>query len=252
MERRILDVESLEVRADDEGKVKTIAGYAAVFDKLSVVMWGFREKIAPGAFRESLKEDVRALWNHDTNHVLGRTTAGTLRLDEDGHGLKVEIDPPGSAAGFVESIERGDVSQMSFGFKVLEDRWDEDEEGQDIRTLLRVKLYEVSPVAFPAYPDTEVGVRAWLGENPLTQRRGEGLLPDSEERRDGGGTSPQPSPEEREKGTSPRPSPEERENNESDQRALGEIEATQADDADVLRAQAEAESSYLRLRLAAV
>ena len=107
-----------------------------------------------------------ALWNHDTNHVLGRTTAGALRLDEDGHGLKVEIDPPGSAAGFVESIERGDVSQMSFGFKVLEDRWDEDEEGQDIRTLLRVKLYEVSPVAFPAYPDTEVGVRAWLGRIP--------------------------------------------------------------------------------------
>lgn len=252
MERRILDVGSLEVRADEEGKVRTIAGYAAVFDKLSVVMWGFREKIAPGAFRESLREDVRALWNHDTNHVLGRTTAGTLRLDEDGHGLKVEIDPPASAAGFVESIARGDVSQMSFGFKVLEDRWDEDDEGQDIRTLLRVKLYEVSPVAFPAYPDTEVGVRAWLGENPLTRRRGEGLLPDSEAGRDGGGTSPRPSPEEREKGTSPQPSPEERENNESDQRALGEIEATRADDADVLRAQAEAEVSYMRLRLAAV
>ncbi|MEZ4714294.1 MAG: HK97 family phage prohead protease [Caldilineaceae bacterium] len=147
-----------ELRAEGEGR--TITGYAAVFNSLSQVLWGFREKIAPGAFAEALGDDVRALWNHDTGIVLGRTISGTLRLHEDEKGLRVEIDPPESAVAQVESIRRGDVNQMSFGFNTLEDTWDEDEDGQIIRTLKKVKLFEVSPVVFPAYTATSVGVRS--------------------------------------------------------------------------------------------
>ena len=110
----------------------------------------------------SLSDDIRALWNHDTNLPLGRTKAGTLRLDVDSHGLRVEIDPPDTQAGrdAVESIKRGDVDQMSFAFDVLEDEWDQDDQQQLIRTLRKVKLYEVSPVTFPAYTGTSVSARA--------------------------------------------------------------------------------------------
>ena len=171
MERRCVDAQ-LEVRvvgcgsASDGAPMGTITGYAALFNSLSQVLWGFREQIAPGAFGGSLGDDVRALWNHDSAYVLGRTAAGTLRLSEDAHGLRVEIDPPDTplARSFVESIRRGDVSQMSFGFSVLEDAWDEDEQGQTIRTLHKVKLYEVSPVAFPAYTETEVALRNLWGD----------------------------------------------------------------------------------------
>ncbi len=179
MERRCVDAQ-LEVReagygsASDGAQVGRIVGYAALFNSLSQVLWGFRERIAPGAFGGSLGDDVRALWNHDAAYVLGRTAAGTLRLSEDAHGLRVEIDPPDTplARSFVESIRRGDVSQMSFGFSVLEDAWDEDEQGQTIRTLHKVKLYEVSPVAFPAYTETEVALRAIWGDSVAPPAKG--------------------------------------------------------------------------------
>jgi hypothetical protein len=135
------------------------------------VIWDFREQIAPGAFEATLAEDdVRALWNHDSAYVLGRTKAGTLTLGEDERGLWVEITPPASslAQSFVESVKRGDVSQMSFGFSVIEDEWDIDDQEQLIRTLKKVKLYEVSPVTFPAYPETEIAARSaeLLGDKP--------------------------------------------------------------------------------------
>lgn len=152
-----------ELRAAGDGEGNTLGGYAAVFDELSVEIWGFREKIAPGAFADTIaNDDIRSLWNHDTNWVLGRTTNQTLRLAEDETGLAVEIEPPDTQIGrdAVVSIRRGDVSQMSFAFATLEDRWDIDDNEQYIRTLLRVKLYEVSPVTFPAYPATSIGVRA--------------------------------------------------------------------------------------------
>lgn len=161
MERRFFQT---EIRADgQEGTAPQLNGYAAVFDQLSVVLYGmFREKIERGAFASTLSDDVRALWNHNPDYVLGRTKAGTLSLAEDSHGLRVQIDPPNTQAGHdaVESIRRGDVDQMSFMFDVLEDTWDKDDEGQIIRTLRKVKLYEVSPVAFPAYPATEISARA--------------------------------------------------------------------------------------------
>lgn len=153
----------MEVR-QAQGKRK-IMGYAAVFNSLSGDLGGFREQIAPGAFQESLAGDVRALWNHDTGIVLGRTTAGTLRIAEDSVGLRIEIDPPAFADAYVESIQRGDVDQMSFGFQVEKDTWTT-VNGQSVRTLQRVRLLEVSPVTFPAYPATTVSARAMYGDIP--------------------------------------------------------------------------------------
>lgn len=126
-------------------------------------MWfPFREKVLPGAFADTIKtDDIRALYNHDVNYVLGRNKAGTLFLEEDDIGLKVRILPPDTqwARDLMVSIEWGDISQMSFGFIVISDRWGT-EEGVDMRELLKVKLYDVSPVTFPAYPQTDVGVRS--------------------------------------------------------------------------------------------
>lgn len=150
-----------ETRVVDGDKPK-IVGYAAVFDQLSEPLWGFREIVRRGAFAKTIKEaDVRALWNHDTNHVLGRIKSGTLRLKEDEKGLAIEIDPPNTqwARDLMESIRRGDVDQMSFGFRTVSDRW-QSENGATIRELLEVDLFDVSPVTFPAYPQTSVGVRS--------------------------------------------------------------------------------------------
>ena len=157
MERRTF---TIEMRAD--GDATKLTGYAAVFNELSQVIFGmFRERIERGAFAGTLSDDIRALWNHDTGLPLGRTKAGTLKLDEDAHGLRVEITQAGRDA--VESIKRGDVDQMSFGFDVLEDSWDKDADGMVIRTLRKIKLYEVSPVVFPAYPQTSISARADTG-----------------------------------------------------------------------------------------
>lgn len=162
MERRSYECEELRSEDGESGK---IVGYAAVFDKLSEPMFGFRERIRRGAFRKTVKDgaDVRALWNHNADYVLGRTKSGTLALKEDEHGLHVEIDPPATqwANDFRESIRRGDVSQMSFGFQVVKEKWSGEEE--PIRELLEVKLFDVSPVTFPAYPETVVAARALRG-----------------------------------------------------------------------------------------
>lgn len=159
IERRSIIASGLQSRGAGG---RTIRGYAALFDSLSEDLGGFREKIAPGAFARALREkqDVRALFNHDGNLILGRTKAGTLRMKEDRHGLAVEIDLPDSVLGkdLYASIERGDVSQMSFAFRMVKDQWDI-VEGQHIRTLLECDLFDVSPVVFPAYSDTVIGVR---------------------------------------------------------------------------------------------
>ncbi|MGL4557582.1 MAG: HK97 family phage prohead protease [Afipia sp.] len=162
MERRLI---TTELRATTEDGRRKIGGYAAVFDTLSVVLWDFREEIAPGAFADAIeKNNVRALWNHDTSEVLGASGNGTLRLAEDSVGLRFELELPDTQRGrdAFTLIERGDVSQMSFGFRSLPDgdEWRIDEDGQYIRRLLRADLLEVSPVTFPAYPATSVGVRS--------------------------------------------------------------------------------------------
>lgn len=164
MERRILPIKA-EVRATSDGKPAMISGYSARFNELSVVLYGmFRERIAPGAFAETIAaDDIRSLWNHNADYVLGRNVNGTLRLREDAVGLFMEVDPPDTQAGrdALISVQRGDVSQQSFMFDVQPegDDWYEDADGQIIRTLTRVRLYEVSPVTFPAYPQTTAEAR---------------------------------------------------------------------------------------------
>ena len=152
---------TVELR-DDDGESR-ITGYAAIFNTLSENLGGFRELIRPGAFDSVLTNDVRALFNHDPSLILGRTTAGTLSLDSDGTGLRYRIEPPDTQAArdLIKSIQRGDVTQSSFAFRVDDDRWEEDDDGRLIRTIIAVKrLYDISPVTYPAYPDTTVASRA--------------------------------------------------------------------------------------------
>ncbi|MFW6069664.1 MAG: HK97 family phage prohead protease [bacterium] len=156
IERRFV---ATELRAVEDGQIE---GYAAIFNELSEDLGGFREFIRPGAFSATLERaDVRALWNHDSNYVLGRNKAGTLALEEDDKGLRVSIDPPETqwANDLRESIRRGDVDQMSFGFTTIEDRW-ERQDGENVRELVEVELWDVSPVTFPAYTGTSVSARA--------------------------------------------------------------------------------------------
>lgn len=161
-EIRTLPIVELRVSGADEENF--IEGHAAVFDSWSETLGGifpFKEKVKRGAFTGSLdKDDIRALFNHDPNYVLGRNKAGTLQLKEDERGLFVKIFPPETAwaKDLRTSISRGDINQMSFGFTVEEDEW-RYEDGYDVRELRKVKLFDVSPVTFPAYTATDVGVR---------------------------------------------------------------------------------------------
>ena len=163
MEIRTLPLEELRINNLEEKRY--IEGHAAVFDSWSETLGGifpFKEKVRKGAFSQTIeKDDIRALFNHDPNYVLGRNKAGTLELKEDERGLYVRIIPPDTQAArdLITSIERGDINQMSFGFMVEEEKWDT-VEGIDVRELRKVKLFDVSPVTFPAYPSTDVGVRA--------------------------------------------------------------------------------------------
>lgn len=140
-----------------------MVGYAATFETLSEDLGGFKEKIRAGAFTNTInKADIRALWNHNPDFVLGRNKAGTLSLREDKQGLSIEIIPPDTsyARDLMESMKRGDVDQMSFGFRTLKDEWDETDPQNVVRTLVEVELYDVSPVTYPAYPTTSIGVRS--------------------------------------------------------------------------------------------
>lgn len=163
LERRHIKLDKLEVRAAAGDQPAKIFGHAAVFNSAAEIGSSFREQIMPGAFTTSIGEDdVRALFNHDPNYVLGRNTAGTLRMSEDSIGLAIEVDPPDTqwARDLMVSIGRGDISQMSFGFCALEETWDYAEDGSATRTLKKVRLFDVSPVTYPAYDDTDVAVRS--------------------------------------------------------------------------------------------
>lgn len=152
-----------ELRVQDESGKKKIIGHAAIFNSLSVEMWGFKERIMPGAFKRTLSEDadVRALVNHNPSLILGRSKAGTLTLREDEQGLLSTIDPPDTTAAkdIIESIGRGDVDGMSIGFRSVDERWIK-EDGMNVRELTDVDLFDVSVVTYPAYPATEVLFRS--------------------------------------------------------------------------------------------
>lgn len=159
IERRMYSCAELRVEG---GKTEKLAGYAAVFDVLTDEFWGMREKVARGAFEESIKvDDVRMLFNHDPNYVLARNRSKTLKMWEDKHGLAFEATPPDTqwAQDLVKSIKRGDVTQNSFGFVILDEGEPYKEDGVNIRTLKKVKLYDISAVTYPAYESTEIYVR---------------------------------------------------------------------------------------------
>lgn len=162
-ELRMLPLKEIRINESDAGTC--IEGHAAVFDSWSETLGGifpFKEKVRKGAFAESIgRDDIRALFNHDPNYVLGRNRAGTLELEEDDVGLRVRITPPDTswARNITTSIRRGDISQMSIGFVVEDDEWSS-KDGIDTRELKKVRLFDVSPVTFPAYTATDVGVRA--------------------------------------------------------------------------------------------
>ena len=150
----------VERRAD--GDKMTLTGYAAVFGEVADIGGYFNEVIARGAFTETLKtSDVRAYFDHDSGRILGRSSAGTLRLSEDDKGLAVEIDLPDTSDGrdVRALVERGDVSGMSFSFSAVKQTWDETTD-PPTRTIQELRLYEVSVVSDPAYEGTSVALRS--------------------------------------------------------------------------------------------
>ena len=146
---------------EDSGNPR-IEGYFAVFNSIYEVFDGCTESIAPGAFTDELNSDVRALIDHDTRLVLGRTTAGTLELREDDHGLwgGIDINPNDTEAmNLYARVKRGDVSQCSFGFAILSEEHEERGNGVHHWTIKKVKLFEVSCCTFPAYEETAISAR---------------------------------------------------------------------------------------------
>jgi uncharacterized protein len=177
-ELRELTTQKIEIREDEDGN-RTLYGYAVKWEKKSNVLgyfYKFREQFKKGAFADSLqKDDQRFLWSHDTSKVLGRTKNSTLRLFEDDIGLRFELDLPDTTLGddTYKSIKRGDVDGVSFGFKKESDDIEEPEDDLPLRTITKAKLLEVSAVAFPAYPDSEVSARGYDPYKEFVEEREE-------------------------------------------------------------------------------
>lgn len=150
-----------KTRADGETGDLYISGYFSVFNSNYEIFEGATESVAPEAFEGALSDDIRCLIDHETRLVLGRTKAGTLALKTDSRGLwgEVKINPKDQdAMNLYERVKRGDVDQCSFGFDILEEKFED--RGTTVHwTIKRVRLYEVSVVTFPAYEDTGVSAR---------------------------------------------------------------------------------------------
>ena len=138
-------------------------GHFAVFNQRTEIWPGFFEEVDPGAFDDVLKDDVRVLIDHTSNLIIARTKAGTARLGKDETGATVEFDFPKTTRGadLKEDMRNGNITEMSFGFSVKEDKWTDLGDGKQLRTILKLKhLYDVSPVTFAAYPQTDVALRS--------------------------------------------------------------------------------------------
>ena len=159
--RQLRTAEStFETREDGEDLI--IEGYFAVYNSNYEIAEGMSESIAPGAFAETLGNDIRALTNHDTSLVLGRNTAGTLELRDDSHGLwgRIKVNPKDQdAMNTYERVKRGDVNQCSIGFEILSEETDFREDGSIHWTIKKINLFEVSVCTFPAYAETSVSAR---------------------------------------------------------------------------------------------
>lgn len=161
------------VREADDQKPPVIEGYFAVFGDVYDIFQGMSESIAPGAFARSLSGDIRALINHDTTLVLGRTKAHTLELREDSHGLwgRITINPNDvDAMSLYERVKRGDVDGCSIGFDVVKEDTEVRSDGSTHWTILDVDLYEVSCCTFPAYEATNIEARTADRAKILEQR----------------------------------------------------------------------------------
>lgn len=170
IERRYIPADIAFETREEDGELVTMSGYSAKFNTLfEDTFWGVRETIAPGAFKNALtRSDVRALWNHDSSMPLARSTInsgpGSLKLTEDDIGLFSEITPTDTsyARDLKANIEPGVVSQQSFAFTVKREMWEEDtSEDMVTRTILEIdQLYDVSPVTYPAYKDTDIAIKS--------------------------------------------------------------------------------------------
>jgi HK97 family phage prohead protease len=160
MERRFIPIDGIEAR--DEAGIMAISGVTARFGSESEDLGGFTEVIEPGAFDEAvLVSDIRALYNHDPNFILGRAKAGTLELEIKEDGLHYRVPSlPDSRRDVYEAIQRGDVTGNSFAFTVERDRWEERSTGKPLRVIEKIReLFDVGPVVYPAYQNTVVSAR---------------------------------------------------------------------------------------------
>lgn len=185
---RTYQLDAIEVRSASDGQPARVSGHAAVYNRWSVDLGGFKERVLPGAFQKSLGvSDVRALFNHDPNYVMGRTASGTLELSDQSSGLKFDCEPPDTQTMrdlVLTPLGRGDISQCSFSFQVRGDQlWDpagpipagtgsvwrspRKDGGLYERDLLDLELFDVSVVTFPAYPQTDASVRSALADRGI-------------------------------------------------------------------------------------
>ncbi len=161
-ENRQLRTAATEFNTREDGDDLYIEGYFAVFNSIYDLGYGMSESIAPGAFTKWLAGDIRALVNHDTTLVLGRTSAHTLELSQDERGLwgKVKINPKDQdAMNLYARVQRGDVTQCSIGFDIIDEETEFREDGSVHWTIREIKLYEVSACTFPAYEETAISAR---------------------------------------------------------------------------------------------
>lgn len=172
MEKRknyqVRNFRSLDLNANDEAAEKIISGYFIVFNSETELYEGCFEEIAPESFDNVDLSDVRALIDHETSKVLGRTKSGTLTLSVDAKGVYGEIkvnDNDTEAMNLYSRVQRGDVDQCSFGFSILDEAMETRDDGSYKFTIKAIELFEVSVVTFPAYADTAVEARSKQIEN---------------------------------------------------------------------------------------
>jgi HK97 family phage prohead protease len=157
-ERRTFDVKA-ETRADEQDGKKYIEGHAALFNEKTWI-GDFREYISPDAFSDVLEDDTRVLFNHDPSQILARTTNKTAEIKQDSKGLHFRFEVPNTTLGndLYELVNSGIINQSSFGFTIKDEKWEKDAEGT-IREIIKIgRLYDVSPVSFPAYEQTDLSV----------------------------------------------------------------------------------------------
>jgi len=177
MNRELRMTRSMESKFEtrEDGEKLSIEGYFAVFDSVYEIAPGMSESIAPGAFDNTLSKDIRALINHDTTLVIGRTKAGTLQLRVDAHGLwgHIDINPnDGDAMNLYNRVKRGDVDQCSIGFNIVSEETDFRADGTVHWTITEIELFEVSACTFPAYEETNINARS-AQRSELLKRRSE-------------------------------------------------------------------------------